>query len=93
MDDSLFECAYCKSDVRRENVLIVRQITTTSAIFPGSDGKPQSFLLDVEDERVKPRNICLNCALTCDVPGLDKEKLRSLLTGLQASRNSGTTNN
>jgi hypothetical protein len=90
--DGAFECFYCKSDVRRETVLVVRQISTNFAMFPGLNGKPETFSLDKEneDDPWKGLNICLNCALTCDVPGLDKEKLRSLLAGL-AARNS--TNN
>lgn len=92
--DSAFECAYCKSDVRRETVLVVRQISTNFAMFPGLNGKPETFSLDKEneDDPWKGRNICTNCALNRDVPGLDREKLRSLLAGLQASRNSVTNN-
>jgi hypothetical protein len=79
-----FACVYCQSDVRRETVLAVRRLTTFFAMWPSANGKPATLGLDdQQNDQWTGRYICTSCALNRDIPGLDKDKLRSLLTGLQ----------
>ncbi len=86
-----FACVYCQGDVRRETVLAVRRITTFFAMWPGADGKPNTLSLDDEaTNEWTGRYVCTGCALNRDIPGLDKEKLRSLLAGLQSAESSAT---
>jgi hypothetical protein len=87
-----FECVFCQGDVRSETVLAVRRITSFFAMWrAGADGKPETLPLDdAKHDLWTGRYICTACALNRDIPGLDKEKLRSLLAGLQSAKSSAT---
>ncbi len=90
--DSLFACRFCAADSRKELILAVRNVETFYAMWPDQDGKVASLPLDDETDlrTCEGRFICTSCALSRDIPGLDKEKLRSLLAGLQSAKSSAT---
>ncbi len=78
-------CVHCQRDVRAEQVLTVRYISSFFALFPGGvDGK-ETHEVSLDDAANNPWlgfSVCTSCALTRNIPGLDRAKLSALLAGL-----------